>query len=111
MSKEIKRQLNRFELAEKKLFWIFSILVFTLAFSYGVFVNRAILNGVYSQKMSSSISKISQELNNLEYTYLESKNAITIDLALSKGFVQINEQKFVARNSPRETLSLITNEK
>jgi len=111
MSKVIKRQLNKIELIEEKLFWFLSLSVLALIFSYGIFVNKAILNGKYSQDFSSSITGLSQELNNLEYKYLESKNKITLELALSKGFFPISEQKFVERGILDKALSLITNEK
>lgn len=111
MSREIKRQLNKIELFEERLFWFLSFSVIVLAISYGIFVNKAILNGKYNQDLSNSVNSISQELSNLEFSYLESKNSITLVKAKSLGFVAITDQKFVERGSTDKTLSLITNEK
>jgi hypothetical protein len=111
MSKEIKRQLSKIELIEKKLFWFLSVFLFILFVSYGIFVNKAILNGRYSQNFNSSVASLSEELNSLEFKYLESKNNITLDLAVAKGFKPVESQKFVERGVLENTLSLITNEK
>lgn len=111
MSKLIKRQLNRIEEIEKKTFWSLFIILLFLFISYGILINKTILNGKYSQNISMSIEKLSQDLNELEFKYLEAKNNITFDLAVSKGFVAVSDQKFVDKGSVERTLSLITNEK
>ena len=111
MTKVLERQLNKIEIIEVKLFWFLSLSILCLAIFYGIFVNKAILNGKYSQDYNNSISSISQELSGLEFSYLESKNSITLGRALSLGFVTITDQKFVERGASDNTLSLITNEK
>ncbi len=102
----IKNQIEKIEHREKKIFWIlFSEFVFLLFF-YGFLVNRTIVNAVYSQKMEREMALLNSEVNHMDFQYLEMKNNITHELALSKGFVNTPRINFAFIKDTTSALSL-----
>lgn len=106
----IKRQIDRIEYREKNIIRVlFSVFIFLLI-SYGFLVNNTILNAVNRQKLEKEISILDSTINSLEFNYLSVKNSITLDLALSKGFVQVKDEKYVSIAPVSGGLSLSINE-
>jgi len=104
----LKTYKEKIEYREKMIFWsLFSVFVFFLFF-YGYFVNSAIMHAVHKEQMENKISMITTNITTLESQYLSLKDSITMDLALSKGFVAIPESHFAVL-SPKETLSVNEN--
>ncbi len=106
----IKKQIRFLENTEKQIFWAaFSVAVLLLV-SYGILFNRTIMNAMATENMNSQISSLSSAVNSLEFKYLNLKNSISMDLALSRGFVAVKDNNFV-QISPSESLSLSINAK
>ena len=104
----IKTQVEKIEYRERTLFWsLFSVFVF-FVFLYGYFVNGAIMNAVHKENLQSKISALNTNVNALEFQYLGMKNGITMDLALSRGYVQVPESHF-ALLSQNHSLSVNEN--
>jgi len=105
----IKNQIEKIEHREKKIFWIlFSIFVFLLFF-YGFLVNRTIVNAVYKQQMEKDIISLNSKVNSMDFQYLEMKNNITDELALSKGFINTPGTNFAFVLDVKTALSLSIN--
>jgi hypothetical protein len=106
----IQNQIDRIEYREKSIFWIFfSVFIFLLV-SYGFMVNKTIVNAVSKQKTEKDIIVLNSEVNSIESKYLDLKNNITIDLALSKGFIVNENIKYVVNSVSDQKVSLSINE-
>jgi hypothetical protein len=106
----IKNQIEKFEYRDKKIVWIlFSVFVFLLI-SYGLLINKTIVNAVSLQDTQKEIAVINSDINSMEFQYLNAKSSITMELALSKGFVPISNEKFVVATPAQSGLSLSINE-
>jgi hypothetical protein len=106
----IKKQIEKIEYREKKVFWVlFSVFVFFIM-SYGFLLNGTMMNAVSKQNTEKLMTSVGSEVNSLEFKYLNIKNGITMDLAKSKGFVIVTSDKFASINSAQKNLSLSINE-
>jgi outer membrane murein-binding lipoprotein Lpp len=110
MTKAIKNQIDKFEYREKNIIRILLSVFVLLSISYGLLVNSTIMNSIKTEQLSSNISALGSSINSMEFDYLNAKNAITMDLAISKGFVAVTDQKFLALTPSSDGLSLSTNE-
>ena len=110
VAEAIKRQIDNFEYRESRAFWcLFSIFIL-LFVAYGFLVEKTMINAVNNQNMSKVISASSDSVNSLEFKYLNLKNGIDMNLALSKGFVAVSDQKFISMSPSKDNLSLLVNE-
>jgi hypothetical protein len=110
VAKVIQNQIDRIEYREKSIFWIFfSVFIFLLV-SYGFMVNKTIVNAVSKQQTEKNIIVLNSEVNSIESKYLDLKNDITIDLALSKGFTINDNVKYVINSLSEQKVSLSINE-
>ena len=106
----IKKQIEKIEYREKKIFWIlFSVFVFFIM-SYGFLLNNTMMNAVSKQSMEKEMISLGSEVNSLEFQYLNIKNGITLELAQSKGFISVPSDKFAVIDSTQKNLSLSINE-
>ena len=80
-----------------------------LLVSYGFLVNKTIQNAVAKQNLEKQISSLNSSVNSLEFTYLSLENTITMDFAISKGFVAVAEDHF-AVIAPQTASALSLNE-
>lgn len=106
----IKNQIEKIEYREKKIFWILFFVFASLLISYGFLVNHAIMNAVAGQKLESQMSALDSNVDSLESSYLSMENNITMQLALSEGFVSVSENDFAVIDPARSSaLSLNEN--
>ncbi len=106
----IKNQIEKIEYREKKIFWsLFSVFVFFII-SYGFLLNGAIMNAVSKQNIEDQMTSLGSDVNSLESQYLGMENGISMDLAMSRGFVQISSDKFATIEPAQKALSLSINE-
>ena len=106
----IKKQIEGIEYREKKIFWIlFSAFIF-FGLSYGFLINGSMMNAMSKQNIEKKIASLSSDVNTLEFNYLNIKNSVTIDTALSKGFVVVSTDKFAVINPDQKNISLSINE-
>ncbi|MFA5934885.1 MAG: hypothetical protein WC827_03320 [Candidatus Paceibacterota bacterium] len=105
----IKKQIERIEYREKSVFWIFSFVFIFFLVSYGFMVNKTITNAVAKQQMEAEILVLNSDVNSMESNYLSLKNDVTMDLAISNGFIKNSQEKY-AMVSSKGGLSLSVNE-
>ena len=110
VAKVIKNQIEKFEYREKNIVRVLFSAFVLLLISYGFFVNGAIMNSVRTEQVEKDLSTLNSSINSMEFDYLNAKNAITMDLATSMGFVEVKNQKFLAMRPVSNNLSLSTNE-
>lgn len=111
VEKAIKKQIGYYiEDKEKQIFWGAFSLILILIVSYGVLFNRTIMNAMAKENMSQQISSLDADVNSLEFQYLNVKNSISMDLALSMGFVAVKDNNF-AEVSSDKSVSLSVNER
>ncbi len=102
----IKNQIEKIEHREKKIFWtLFSLFAFLL-FLYGFLVNHTIVNAVYQDQMEKEMVSLNSKVNSMDFQYLEMKNNITQELAISKGFVNTKGNNFAFIQVDKTSLSL-----
>jgi len=94
VAQAIKNQIEKIEYREKMIFWNLFFVFVLLLLSYGFLINKTILNAVAKQDLQRQISSLNSNVDSLEFTYLSMENNITVDLALSKGFVSVPENTF-----------------
>lgn len=84
---------------QKRMFWIALLCILSLITLYGYFVSKSITNVLLREETEQNIARINSELSELEFDYLTTKNAITLEFAQAKGFHTIKDKVFVARKS------------
>ena len=106
----IQNQIEKIEYRKKKIFWtLFSVFVFFIG-TYGFLLNSIMMNAVSKQSMEQNMVSMNSNIDSLESQYLTAENGITLDLALSKGFVPVTSDKFAVINSSDKNISLSINE-
>ena len=104
----IKKQIDKIDYREKKIFWVlFSVFVF-FVMSYGFSLTSIMMNSFSKETMQKEITSFASEVNSLEFQYLNIKNSITLELAHSKGFVSVISDKFAVVDSTQKNLSFLS---
>ncbi len=67
------------------------------------------MNAVYKDKYEKQLSSLNDEVNTLDNQYIDLNKNITLDLALSKGFVNINNQEVAYTSPAKSSLTLNKN--
>ncbi|MBU6370483.1 MAG: hypothetical protein KGH93_02330 [Patescibacteria group bacterium] len=106
----IKSQIERIEYREKMIFWTLFGLLVMLGLSYGFLVERSIENAVAKQGLESQMSSLNEQVGTLESSYLALEDAITMDLAKTKGFVAVPENVFAVAEPAEKVAALSVNE-
>ncbi|MFA6227132.1 MAG: hypothetical protein WC631_01455 [Candidatus Paceibacterota bacterium] len=110
MTKAIKNQIGKFTYGEKNVTRILLSVFVSLLASYIILVYGVVMNSIKTERLEKDVSVLNSSINSAEFNYLNAKNAITMDLAVSKGFIAIKNQKFLALKPSSNGLSLSTNE-
>ena len=110
VAQAIKNHIEGIEYREKKIFWILFSVFAILLISYGFLINKTIMNAVSEQQLQKQMSTLNSNVNSVEFAYLNAENSITMDFALSKGFVAIPENNFAMVSPDAQALSLSLNE-
>lgn len=88
-------------------FWIMvAVSIFSL-FIYIYAINATTRNIALRETLERQIATMSTSLDSLEFTYIELKNNITIELAHNQGFREVNNPLYVSR-APKASLSFNT---
>lgn len=72
-----------------------SIMLFAV---YIYLIGSITFNVIARKSLESTIASLTSRVNQLDLTYLNNINEINKDYALSKGFVDVHQNIFVARN-------------
>lgn len=110
VSQIIKRQVNNFESKEKTIVWSVFILFVFLLISYGYLLNNTFMSAIKRQDLEKKIVSLNSKINSIEADYLEAKKSITLDLAISKGYILTKNQKYVSVAPVSSGLSMSINE-
>ncbi len=94
---------------KKSTFWM---LILVLAFVLGVYLyslNSVMFNIVKRGEAEKSLSNLKTSVTEIESSYLALKNNITLDLAYSRGFQEVEISAFIPKKSvsAAQTLSFI----
>ena len=95
-------ELNR----EKTIFWALLGALFLSAGFYMYFINATIHNVLARQNLENEASKISLDIGNLEFQYINTRNSITLPLAYSMGFRETPVKAFISK-SPKSQISYL----
>ena len=106
MTKNIKKRIINAEYSERKTFWYLALFIVVFSGFYIYFVNGAIINVVERQKIEKEIASINSRIGDMESSYLGLNNKISLDYALSLGFVKVGKEKYVYRKTLGANLSL-----
>lgn len=97
-------QINR----EKTIFWS---LLLTLLISIGFymyFINTTVRNVVAAQNLEAKISALNLSISNKEFKYISSRNSVTLNLAYSMGFKDIQSKTYITEKSTK-SVSILSN--
>lgn len=89
------------------LFWTLVAVSIMSLFIYIYAINTTTRNIALRQNLEKQITDISTNLNSLEFTYIDLKNDVTIELAREYGFKEVKNPLYVSRAS-RVSLSYNT---
>jgi hypothetical protein len=101
-----RAMLAQFEVHDRRLFWgVLSLVIFSLV-AYVYFLSVSIYGVIARKHAESEISVLSAKVSMLESRYAVLDKAINLELAHSRGFVDISVPKYISREVVRETLTL-----
>jgi hypothetical protein len=90
-------QVNR----EKTIFWS---LLLTLLLSIGFYmylINTTVRNVVATQNLEAKISQLNLSISSKEFKYISDRNAVTLNLAYSMGFKDIESKTYIKEKSTK----------
>ncbi len=85
--------------SSRVLFYIFALILVSVCISYAILLNKTIMNVVAREKTERTIASLSGTIGELEFTYMNKRGSVTLDLAYSKGFRDATPSQFIPRNS------------
>ena len=100
-AKEITTNIVENSYIQKILLRILISSLIVLSVIYIYFIGSITFNVLARKTLEGTVRNLSSNISNLELTYLSSANKINKDFALSKGFVEINNNIFATRGSAR----------
>lgn len=83
-----------------RLFWTLVTVSLLSLFVYIYAINATARHIADRQNRERQITKISADLNSLEFAYIELKNNVTLELAYEYGFREAKSPLFVSRARP-----------
>lgn len=83
----------------ERVFAVLVACIFVTACAYIFLLQKAIVNVVQREKISKGASAVSMEINELEAKYFSLKNAITLELAYSKGLKPAEVTSYISMKS------------
>jgi hypothetical protein len=81
----------------KVLFFILASASVASLVVYIISVNLTVRNVVKRQAIETELSRITAEISELEFAYIDQKNGVTFELATDLGFEKVTKSKFVSR--------------
>ena len=84
-----------------RLFWALVAISILSLFVYIYAVNAIARNIVVKQDLEKQIANISNNFNTLEFTYIELRNNVTMELAYQHGFQEVKSPLYVSRAHPQ----------
>jgi len=81
-----------------QFFWVLTGISVLSLFVYIYAVASTAKNIALSENLEEKITSVLSELEPLEFTYIELKNSVTLELANSLGFKEIKNPLYISRN-------------
>lgn len=81
-----------------RAFWAMAAACLMLLFVYIFSINATARNVAEKQQWGRQIAAINSELESLEFSYIELKNEITLELARTYGFREVARPLYVSRD-------------
>jgi len=89
-------QLNSFE--KRALLALVAVLLVSVV-SYGALVKKTVANVVERRVVESETADLAAHISTLELQYMQALEAVTLEKALSLGYVETKPQVFVSRST------------
>ena len=83
----------------ERIFTILVISIILAMFAYIFLLQKAIVNVVQREKLSKEVKSISADIGSLEEKFFSIKNAITLELAHSKGLKNAESVSYISKKS------------
>ena len=90
-----------------RLFLVLATISALSLFVYIYAINATTRNTAIRQSLEREIASLSADLDSLEFTYIQLKNNVTIELAYSYGFKEVKDPLYISR-VPETSLSFNT---
>lgn len=84
---------------------LLALAVVVTAILYGVLVQSAVVNVVERENIEADASELALRLGELEFSYIDLKNQVTIEHAYALGYTDINNPTYLSRST---ALSVLT---
>ena len=95
---------------QKRIFWSFIVAILFLFGLYGYFVGKSVTNVLLREQVEQDILTVNSHISDLEFTYLNKKNTVSLHFAYENGFHDITEKEFVTRKSVLSERLTLNNE-
>lgn len=86
------------------VWWLLGMLI-VLILGYLYFVNDAVRNVVSREKVEREIAMIGSRLAEIEFEYVTRGEALTMEYAISRGYLEVGEPIFISRETSAPVLS------
>lgn len=97
--KLLKKILKKVGERSRAIFWLLLFLVVATAFSYGYFVQSAVVAVVRRGVTEQERGALASRLGELEARYLQEKRAITAAVARAHGFEDTRVARFISQKT------------
>jgi len=94
---------------QKIIFWILASIIFILILMYSYFVNASVLSVVERKNTNQELTITSSRVAEIESKYFTSLDRVTLNLALSRGFMETETSSFVARKTLTRNILTLNN--
>ncbi len=82
---------------ERKLFYTSLSFIFILFVLYVYFVSAAVAHVVVRKEVAQEITRTQARVSELESEYITARDAVSLDAALSYGFLENDEKVFIEK--------------
>lgn len=100
-AKEITTNIVENSYIQRAILRVLVGLLIILSVVYAYLIGSITFNVLARKTLEGTVRTLSSNISNLELTYLGTANKINKDFALSKGFVEVNNNIFATRGSAR----------
>lgn len=90
-------QINR----EKTIFWSLLMTLLVAIGFYMYLINATVRNVVATQNIEAKISQLNLSISSKEFKYISNRNAVTLNLAYSMGFKDIESKTYIKEKSTK----------
>lgn len=97
---------NHNTILKKALFWTLAGMSVSAILLYAYFLNATVSNIVERKQLQKDIAVYNTKISELEFTYIQQQNKITLEKAKQIGFQEPDNPRYVRKDEAGPTLSL-----